>query len=382
MLNGVAAPILTAWPPLPPGVYVRRPAAQLPFPLDRDDCRIVAWGRHALWHGIHALGLQPGAEVLMPAYHHGSEVQAILETGLVPRFYDSDGRLEPRQDELDALITPRTKALHLTHYLGFPQDARRWRRWCDERGVLMIEDAAQAWLARAGADPVGSFGDLSFFCLYKTFGVPEGAAVLCKFPLERRRYDPRLGTRELIRKHGTWLASRSGVFSSVVAAVRRRPRIDAATEFELRDPASMPWRPTMFLLHRIADSTAAERRRQNYRELLGRVGTLVPAPFDRLANGASPFAFPVEAPNKEAVVKALFEAGIRALDLWSYPHPALPRRGFPEAEARRASTVALPVHQELRKADLARMATELERALRSGSSPGDSTPSAAERGKR
>jgi dTDP-4-amino-4,6-dideoxygalactose transaminase len=364
MLTAVGGPRLTVWPPLPPDVYVRRPADQLPFPLDRDDCRIVAWGRHAVWHGVRALGLAPGDELLMPAYHHGSEVQAVIESGLVPRFYDSDDHLEPRQDELEALITPRTRALHLTHYLGFPQAADRWRRWCDERGLLMIEDAAQAWLGRVGADPVGSFGDLSFFCLYKTFGLPEGAAALCKPPLQRRPYDPRLGTRELIRKHGVWLAGRSAVLSRAVAAVRRSPPIDAATEFQLRDPASMPWRTTMFLLRRIVDPSAAERRRLNYRDLLGRVGSRIPPPFDQLPDGASPFAFPVEVPDKQAVLGRLSEANVRAVDLWSYPHSALPEAGFPEAEARRASTLALPVHQELRTTDLARMAAELERALR------------------
>jgi selenocysteine lyase/cysteine desulfurase len=361
--NPVGASRLTVWPPLPPGVYLRRPADVLPFPLDRENGRIVAWGRHAVWHGVRTLNLRPGDEVLMPAYHHGSEVQAVVESGLVPRFYDSDDRLQPRQDELDSLITPRTKALHLTHYLGFPQDSGRWRRWCDERGLLMIEDAAQAWLARDGPEPVGSFGDLSFFCLYKTFGLPEGAAVLCTPPLERRPYDPRLGTWELIRMHAHWLAGRSAVFSRVVTAVRRSRPIDSATEFHLRDPAGMPWRSTMFLLRRIVDPRAAERRRLNYRDLLGRVGARVPPPFDQLPDGASPFAFPVDVPDKQTVVERLSEANVKAVDLWSYPHPALPETGFPEAEARRASTLALPVHQELRTQDLVRMAAELDRAL-------------------
>jgi dTDP-4-amino-4,6-dideoxygalactose transaminase len=304
----------------------------------------------------------------MPAYHHGSEVQAVIESGLVPRFYDSDDRLQPREDELEALITPRTKALHLTHYLGFPQDAGRWRRWCDERRLLMIEDAAQAWLAHLGADPVGSFGDLSFFCLYKTFGLPEGAAVLCTPPLERRRYDRRLGTSELMRKHGAWLAGRSAAITRGVSPLRRTPRHDSTTEFQLRDPASMPWRSTMFLLHRIADPSAAERRRLNYFDLLGRVEARVPPPFDRPPEGASPLVFPVEVSDKRAVLKRLSQASVGALDFWSYPHPALPDAGFPEAEARRASTIAVPVHQELRTRDLARIADEVNRALLSASS--------------
>ena len=325
----------------------------------------MAWGRHAMWHGVRALGLRPGDELLMPAYHHGSEVQAVTESGIVPRFYDSNPRLEPRPDELQALIGPRTKALHLTHYLGFPQDAGRWREWCDERGLLMIEDAAQSWLAGVGTNPVGSFGDLSFFCLYKTFGLPEGAAVLCAPPLERREYDRRLGARELTRKHGAWLAGRSAVVARTVAALRRRRRFDVDAEFDLRDPAGMPWRSTPFLLHRIVDSGAGERRRLNYRHLLRRVRARVPPPFDRLPDGASPLVFPLEVPDKQRLLQRLAEARIGALNLWSFAHPALPETGFPEAEGRRASTVALPVHQELRTADLERMAAEVNRSLES-----------------
>ena len=82
--------------------------------------------------------------------------------------------LEPDGGELDALVGPSTRALHITHVLGFPAAAPRWRRWCDERGLLLIEDAAQAWLAAdpQSGEPVGSWGDLSVFCLYKTAGLP------------------------------------------------------------------------------------------------------------------------------------------------------------------------------------------------------------------
>ena len=64
--------------------------------------------------------------------------------------------------------------MYLIHYLGFPQDAPGWLRWCRERGLLLIEDAAQAWLASVGGRPLGSFGDMAIFSFYKAVGVPEG----------------------------------------------------------------------------------------------------------------------------------------------------------------------------------------------------------------
>jgi dTDP-4-amino-4,6-dideoxygalactose transaminase len=349
---------LTVWPTLSPGVYLRRPRPALPFPLDQRNGRLLAWGRHAVWHGVRAIGLEPGDELLMPAYHHGSEVEAVIRSGLVPRFYDSDRRLEPREQELDALLAPRTRALYLTHFLGFPQNSARWRRWCDERGLLLIEDAAQAWLASIDGRPVGSFGDLGFFCLYKTFGLPEGAAVVCSPPVERRPLDARLGVGPTLRKHAAWLAGRSAAFTWLVTAVRRQgtPDADPASEFGLRSPEAMPWRTTTFLLRRLADPRAAAIRRAHYRTLLDVLGDRVPPPFDELSEGASPFAFPLTVEHKRSALEYLAAAGIKALDLWSLRHPALPEDGFPEAAARRASTIALPVHQELRSGDLTRMA--------------------------
>jgi hypothetical protein len=55
------------------------------------------------------------------------------------------------------------RALYLTHFLGFPQHAERWRAWLDRRGLLLIEDEAQAWLATQNGRPAGSIGDPAVF---------------------------------------------------------------------------------------------------------------------------------------------------------------------------------------------------------------------------
>ncbi|MGH2982051.1 MAG: DegT/DnrJ/EryC1/StrS family aminotransferase, partial [Solirubrobacterales bacterium] len=94
--------------------------------------------------------------MLVPAYHHGSDVGALVEAGLRCRFYDAGERLEPDPAELEGLLGGRTRALYLIHHLGFAQDAPRWRRWCDERGLLLIEDAAMAWPAELDGRPLGS----------------------------------------------------------------------------------------------------------------------------------------------------------------------------------------------------------------------------------
>jgi len=82
----------------------------------------------------------------------------------------------------------------------------------------------------------------------------------------------------------------------------------------------------------------------------------VPAPFAALPDGASPFAFPIAVDDKQTVLARLASRGVRGLNFWSVPHPALPPASFPGAAVRRARVVGLPVHQELRPGDLARIA--------------------------
>lgn len=350
--------ILDVWPPLPPAVWLRRPAALLPFPLREPGCVLFARARHALWHAVAALGLVPGDEVLVPAYHHGSEIEALVRRGLVPRFYGGDERLEPLEDELASLTGERTRALYVVHTLGFPQEGARWRRWCDARGLLLIEDAAQAWLATRDGTPVGSHGDAAIFCVYKTVGVPDGGALLVAAPPPVPDTAETLGAAGVARRHAAWAAARAPL---VARAVERRPPrpYDAATDFDLGDPSSPAAPLTRALLPRLVGVDVAAARRERYARLLERLGSRVPAPFETLPGGASPFACPVEVDRKAEALARLRDRGIRALDLWSVPHPLLHPGDFPAVARRRAHVIGLPVHQELGAADLQRVAASL-----------------------
>jgi dTDP-4-amino-4,6-dideoxygalactose transaminase len=353
--------LLTAWPSMPVGAYVRPRARQLPFPLAEPGCTLYARSRQALFHGVRGLGLSPGHRALVPAYHHGSEVEAFERAGLSCVFYAGTSGLAPDEDELESLIDPRVRALHLIHHLGFPEDAARWRAWCDLHDLLLIEDAAPAWLSVRGDRPVGSFGDLAFFSLYKTAPVPDGSAAVSRSALAqpRRRRPPDL--RGLARRHGAGLLQRSAALSAIAVRVQRdRPGFDAGRAFDLGDPEEPASAPTALLLPRLALGEIAEARRRNYRRLLEPLRELVPAPFDRLADGACPWLFPVSVEGKYRLLERLEAAGVRAMDFWSVAHPSLPGERFPEARRRRATTVGLPVHQNLRDSDLDRIVETVE----------------------
>ena len=356
---------LGVWPPLPPGVYARRPRRKLPFPLERDNCRLFSKARHGLWAALRTAGLEPGDEVLVPAFHHGSEIETLVQLGLVGRFYGGDESLAPDEAELESLLTPRVRARYLNHYNGFPQDATRWRHWADERGLLLVEDAAQAWLASSDGAAVGEAGDVSLFCLYKTFGLPDGAVVLARIPPAPVQRRSPLGAGTLVRRHASWAMERSAVLASAGRGLRRDQPYDPSLDFALGDPETPASAASRFLLPRIADRGAAARRRANYGALLREVGEAVSAPFASVPEGASPFAFLFETDDREEIVGRFRAHGIGAYPFWLAFHPATPADQFPDIARRRSRTVALPVHQELTQSGVDRIAAAAS-ALLSG----------------
>jgi dTDP-4-amino-4,6-dideoxygalactose transaminase len=348
--------ILSVLPPLPPRVYLRRPRRPLPFPLEEPNCRIFSLGRHCLWHGLATLELAAGDEVLVPAYHHGSEVEVFLRAGLECRFYEGGETLEPDSSELEGLLTERTRALVLTHYMGFPQDAGRWRAWCDERGLFLIEDGAQSWLAADAGRPIGAWGDVAIFCLYKTYGLPDGACLISRAPALSAPQPDTLGFPSLFRRHARWVVMRSSLLADLGSRLQRPQPYDPDEDFILGDPASPAMRATHLLVPRISDVGAAAKRRENYQMLLEKLPGRAPAPFDRVPSGASPHAFPVATDRAGELVDRLAGRGIRAFKFWSFAHPALPEPQFPGAASRRRTTVVLPAHQDLREKDIDRIA--------------------------
>jgi CelD/BcsL family acetyltransferase involved in cellulose biosynthesis len=345
-------PRVRLWPTLPLDVYARRRTRRPPFPLGEPNCRLYARGRHALWHGVRAAGLEPGSEVLAPAYNCGAEVQALLEAGLAPRFFDVGPSLEPDEAELESLLGAPTRAMLLIHYLGFPQDAARWKRWCDDKNLLLIEDCAPAWMASIGGRPVGSFGELAIFSLYKVLPLlPVAALLMREAPPEPPAPGP-AGSAVLAKRHLKRLMTRSAALNAMLGRLERRGQGD---EFALGDPWTGPTRAASMLLGRLARPAVAERRRANYRLLLEETGGRVPPAFARLPDGASPLVFPLDTEDDPGIAARLAQAGIEAAPIWPRPHP-LVATGFPGAAAWRRRFIGVPVHQELRDSELEQVA--------------------------
>ena len=344
---------LAVRPPLPPGIHFRANTEWLPFPLNQEGCRIYSLARHAIWNACHALGLESNHIILVPAYHHGSEIEALLKAGIKIRYYELNENLEPDVVMLESLLGPDVRVLYLIHYLGFPQNAVKWRKWCDENNLLLIEDAAQAFLATLDGQPLGSFGHMGVFCLYKTYGIPDGAAIITLTSIPKPASPATSGTWRTFKCHFHWMSERNGTLGFIHLQVEPfvswlKKQIDSPNvDFELGDPSTPPANMSNRLLTKILDKQTAQRRRENYRYLLEHLGEMVPPPFATLPDGACPHAFPIEVEDATLFLKQLRKYGVVGLLFWLYQHPSLPAHLFPRSMALRNRLVALPVHQEL-----------------------------------
>lgn len=346
------------WPTLPLNVYAKKHSKWVPFPLNEDNCRIYSRARHAIWNACKAYGLEGNDVILVPAYHHGSEIEALLQAGLNIRYYEIEEDLTPNSQEIESLLDKDVKALYLIHYLGFPQDTAFWRRWCDDRNILLFEDAAQAFLAERDSNPVGKLGHIAIYCLYKTYGIPDGGAVISNKPPSFSSTRPPSGTWGAFKRHVNWIAAHNGSIGLLhlmfkpLFAWWKRINEEPHAEFDLGDPFTPLSKTSAYLLPKVLSNDTSASRRENYLYLLRHLTEMVPKPFSELPEGACPFAFPIEVYNAGEFLERLRHKGILGLLFWKNPHPSLPVDNFPRSKALRERVLALPVHQELTSEDL------------------------------
>ncbi len=293
----------------------------------------------------------------MPAYHCGSEVGPLVELGIVPRFWQGDGSFEPDPAKLESLLGPRTRGLYLIHHMGLAYDAPRWRRWCDERDLLLFEDSAPGWPAALAGKPLGSWGDLALFSPWKTFGLPDCGVVVCAPPAEVPAPRAEVPARELAKAFMRWPLQRSTLGAELQRhGYKPADPLPPSIEFGLHHPELGVSKASLGLLRRQVDRGASERRAANWDWLLERLGERMPIAFRRRADEGCPFGFPFEAGDKRGFLAHLATHGIAGLDYWAASHVALAVGAFPEVDRMRREVAVLPVHQHLRRRDLERVA--------------------------
>jgi dTDP-4-amino-4,6-dideoxygalactose transaminase len=123
-------------------------------------------------------GVGPGDEVIVPAMTFAATAAAVIYCGATPVFADIAGPHDLSLDPADvaARMTPRTKAVCVVHFAGYPAAVEELRALCDERGVALIEDAAHAPDAHVGGRRLGTWGLAGAFSFFsnKVLACGEG----------------------------------------------------------------------------------------------------------------------------------------------------------------------------------------------------------------
>ena len=163
------------------GKYVRMFEEQMAASCQRKYAVSTSNGTTALHLALAVLGIGPGDEVIVPALTFVATANAVSYTGATPVFVDAESdywQLDPAR--LEALITPRTKAIIPVDLYGHPADMDAILAVAQRHGLRVVEDTAEAHGALYKGRPCGSMGDMSCFSFYgnKVITTGEGGMLL------------------------------------------------------------------------------------------------------------------------------------------------------------------------------------------------------------
>lgn len=138
-------------------------------------CLLTSSCTDALEMSAILLDIKEGDEVIIPSYTFVSTANAFVLRGAKILFADSRAD-EPNLDicTIEALITPRTKAIVVVHYAGIACDMDAVMDLAEKHNIAVVEDAAQAIDAYYKGRPLGSIGHLSAFSFHETKNIISG----------------------------------------------------------------------------------------------------------------------------------------------------------------------------------------------------------------
>jgi 8-amino-3,8-dideoxy-alpha-D-manno-octulosonate transaminase len=144
----------------------------------------VTSGTTALYTAMAALEVGPGDEVILPAWTWYADYDAIVLSGALPVFAEIDESFSLDPADLEAKITPRTKAIIVCHLQGTVADMDAIMAIARKHKIRVCEDCAQCCGGRYKGKYVGTIGDIGInsFQLSKTITSGEGGAVVSNDP--------------------------------------------------------------------------------------------------------------------------------------------------------------------------------------------------------
>lgn len=330
------------------GEEVERFEAELAAYCGVAHCVGVSSGTDAVTLGLMAAGVGSGDEVIVPAHTFVASALAVVHAGATPVFCDVDegtGLID--LDAAEAALTERTAAVLPVHLYGQVCDMDAVGSFARRRGLLVLEDAAQAHGATHAGARAGSFGDAAAFSFYpsKNLGALGDGGAICTDDAavaERARLLRDLGQR---RKGEHLVAGVNSRLDGLQAAILRvkLPHLDR-------------W------------NAARRERAAEYREALGGDLRLLE---ERPESSPNYHLFPIRVADRDGLASRLADAGVETGVHYSpAAHEQPPfagrdarRADCPAATAWAREELSLPMFETLEPAEVQRVAEVCGAAL-------------------
>ena len=149
------------------GKHVREMESRVAELYDKDYGVMVNSGSSALYLAAELMDLQPGDEVITPALTFSTTVAPIVKKGWIPSFVDvEEGTYNLDASRVEAMITPKTKAMIIPNLIGNLPDWAQLRAIADKHGLFVLEDSADTLGAEIGGKSSGRFTDMSTTSFY------------------------------------------------------------------------------------------------------------------------------------------------------------------------------------------------------------------------
>ncbi len=298
-------------------------------------------GTDALVLALKALGLAPGDEVITTPFSFIAAAEAVCQLGGRPVFVDIDPQtfnLDPAA--IEERVGPRTKAVIPVHLFGHAAPMAAICELAERHGLLVLEDAAQAFGGATLGRKLGRWGHAAAFSFFptKNLGACGDAGLIATDD------DAVAAAARQLRAHG----ARRKYFSEVVGYNSRLDELQAAI---LR----------VKLPHIDRDNDRRRRVARRYDELLGGLpGITVPPVAAGVEHVYHQYTIRVAAGRRDALRAALEAAGVGSMIYYPVPLHRLPvfappAAPLPRAEAAAAEVLSLPIWPALAEAQQERV---------------------------
>lgn len=366
-----------------------KPRSSVPSLLDIPHRLYVTSGRAAISLALEHAGVSSEDEVLVPAFHCESMISPVHWRKATPVFYQVHSDTTIDLGDIQKRYTNRCKAIIATHYFGFMQNFQPLRQWCDQKGIIFIEDCAHAFFGQIGTVGAGQSGDYAIASSMKFFPIYDGGILasnrhkLDDIPLKRPSWtvDIKASLNTLERSISYqrlgvmgWLLGKGMTAKNLLWRY-----LKSTTQIETKGPSSSEgaygldeqWihiattRTSNSLLKHSDNDRIARYRRRNYQILDAALGKLpgVRPLFPYLPEHCVPLVYPLYIEHPEQHFRTLKELGVPIWRFGEFLDSSVTQEEFPHSKELSKHVFQFPCHQELLNRELDWMIQHIQASL-------------------